>query len=264
MYTCASLCQMQTVTNSSFWVLMVIWGSGAGLFNALLTLLPQIVCPFGYSDTDAGLWGALMIFCGLVGATLAGLLIDFTKLFKEVAVVSLGLGILSFVWFTEVFTSHNEPYLIGASLCAFGFFALPLIPACMELGVEITYPVAEATSSGLLWSVAQVMGIALLFLGQLLESELPRDQVERANCQATDSHTNSSLPCSSSFYDSNSTINTGKTVTPYDFTHAMFLYLSLVTCVLVLMVVAFHPKYRRISAEKKAKFEESVYIQSNN
>ena len=45
-----------------------------------------------------------MIFCGLVGATLAGLLIDFTKLFKDVAVVSLGLGILSFVWFTEVST----------------------------------------------------------------------------------------------------------------------------------------------------------------
>ena len=53
MYTCASLCQMQTVTNGSFWVLMVIWGSGAGLFNALLTLLPQIVCPFGYSDVRA-------------------------------------------------------------------------------------------------------------------------------------------------------------------------------------------------------------------
>ena len=107
------------------------------------------------------------------------------------------------------------------------------------------------------------MGIALLFLGQLLESELPRDQAGRANCQTRDSHTDSSLPCSSSFYNNNS-INTGKTVTPYDFTHAMFLYLSLVTCVLVLMVVAFHPKYRRISAEKKAKFEESVYIQSNN
>ena len=55
---------------------------------------------------------------------------------------------------TQVFTLHNQPVLIGVSLCVFGFFALPLIPACMELGVEITYPVAEATSSGLLWSVA--------------------------------------------------------------------------------------------------------------
>ncbi len=38
------------------------------------------------------------------------------------------------------------------SVAVFGFFAFPLVPACMELGVEITYPVSEATSSGLLWS----------------------------------------------------------------------------------------------------------------
>ena len=43
-----------------------------------------------------------MIFCGLVGATLAGLLIDYTKLFKDIAVVSLGFALLSFIWFTEV------------------------------------------------------------------------------------------------------------------------------------------------------------------
>ena len=54
------------------------------------------------TQTDAGLWGALMIFCGLVGATLAGLLIDYTKLFKDIAVVSLGFALLSFIWFTEV------------------------------------------------------------------------------------------------------------------------------------------------------------------
>lgn len=32
---------------------MLVWGGGAGLFNALLTLLPQIVCPYGYSDVSA-------------------------------------------------------------------------------------------------------------------------------------------------------------------------------------------------------------------
>ena len=29
-----------------------------------------------------------------------------------------------------------------------------MLPICLELGVEVTYPVAEATSSGLLWSFA--------------------------------------------------------------------------------------------------------------
>ena len=43
---------------------------------------------------------------------------------------------------------------MAASLCVFGFFALAQIPVCMELGVEITYPVAESISSGLLWSAA--------------------------------------------------------------------------------------------------------------
>lgn len=38
------------LTNLSFWILLVIWGCGAGLFNALLTLLAQILCPYGYTD----------------------------------------------------------------------------------------------------------------------------------------------------------------------------------------------------------------------
>ena len=42
--------------------------------------------------------------------------------------------------------------LIAFSLCSFGFFGFALMPVCLELGVELTYPVAEATSSGLLWS----------------------------------------------------------------------------------------------------------------
>ena len=106
------------------------------------------------------------------------------------------------------------------------------------------------------------MGIALLFLGQLLQTDLSADQLMQANCQTKDIHTNSSLPCPSSFYHQNSTLSFGRTVTPYNFGHAMLLYLCLVVVILVVMVLAFHPKYRRISAEKKAKFEESVYIQS--
>ena len=45
-----------------------------------------------------------MIFCGLVGATVAGLLIDYTKWFKEIAAVSLCFAILCLIWFTEVST----------------------------------------------------------------------------------------------------------------------------------------------------------------
>ena len=43
-----------------------------------------------------------MIFCGLIGATIAGLLIDYTKRFKEITIVSLSMAILCLIWFMEV------------------------------------------------------------------------------------------------------------------------------------------------------------------
>jgi FLVCR family MFS transporter 7 len=46
----------------------------------------------------------------------------------------------------------NEEILIGAAVSAFGFFALAMLPVCLELSVECTYPhMSEATSAGLLW-----------------------------------------------------------------------------------------------------------------
>ena len=43
---------VKVLTNISFWVLLVVWGCGAGIFNALVTLLAQMLCPFGYSDVS--------------------------------------------------------------------------------------------------------------------------------------------------------------------------------------------------------------------
>ena len=42
----------QVVTTPPFLLLLGVWGCSSGLFNALLTLLAQILCPFGYSDVS--------------------------------------------------------------------------------------------------------------------------------------------------------------------------------------------------------------------
>ena len=43
---------LRVLTNVSFLTLLLIWGCSAGLFNALVTLLPQILCPFGYTNVS--------------------------------------------------------------------------------------------------------------------------------------------------------------------------------------------------------------------
>ena len=57
-----------------------------------------------------------MNFCGLVGAVIGGLILDYTKLFKEFAVVCMGIANLCLIWFIEVCTS-NEKGGSGSVLC---------------------------------------------------------------------------------------------------------------------------------------------------
>ena len=52
--------------------------------------------------------------------------------------------------YIQVADIENQPYLVAIPLCLFGTFSFCFLPVIMELGVEVTYPVAEATSSGLL------------------------------------------------------------------------------------------------------------------
>lgn len=97
-----------------------------------------------------------MLFCGLIGAFIAGVVLDCTKRYDEVAKIALAFSVLSMVWFLQVFNREDQAPNIAVCLCVFGFFAFVMMPACLELGVEITYPVAESTSAGLLWSAALV------------------------------------------------------------------------------------------------------------
>ena len=46
---------------------------------------------------------------------------------------------------------RDNEYIIAVAIGIFGFFGFGAYPVCMEMAVEITYPVAEATSSGLLF-----------------------------------------------------------------------------------------------------------------
>ncbi len=61
----------KTLTSPAFLCLMVVWGCGSGLFNALLTLLAQILCPYGYSDVRP-LGEGVCVGCDCVCACVAG------------------------------------------------------------------------------------------------------------------------------------------------------------------------------------------------
>ncbi|KAL5471602.1 hypothetical protein EMCRGX_G029731 [Ephydatia muelleri] len=254
----------QVLMNVSFWVLLLVWGGGAGLFSAVLTLLPQLLCPYGYINTNIGIWGGVMVLSGIIGAALASLLLGQTRMYKEVGVVTLGVAALCFIWFIEVARLEHQSVNIAFSLCTFGFFALPLIPVCMELGVEITYPVGEATSSGLLWTVSQLVGLALVLLAQVLQTPLPF----APNNQCSTSSNPSSSPSSSHTCAANSTSSALEVDTPpQDLTYVGLFYSTFVCVLFATFLFLFWPKYKRLDSEmaaKKATLENDVSGLSHN
>lgn len=62
-------------SNRDYMVLMLCFALGVGLFNALITVLNQFVQPLGYSNTASGLFGAVFILGGLLGAIGMGMLL---------------------------------------------------------------------------------------------------------------------------------------------------------------------------------------------
>uniref|UniRef100_UPI000D315D34 solute carrier family 49 member A3-like n=1 Tax=Maylandia zebra TaxID=106582 RepID=UPI000D315D34 len=60
----------------------------------------------------------------------------------------------------------------GHRLLFFGFFGFSIYPVAMELSVECSYPVGEATSAGLVFVSGQVQSVVYIVLLQALTTRL--------------------------------------------------------------------------------------------
>jgi len=150
-----------------------------GIFNCFSTLIEQIVCTHGYTDNDSGYFSGAMIVSGLIGSLISGVILDRTKRFEELSKVCFGMGALGNIALVICFQWNNDNglvyYLTLFSFCFLGFFALPLLPICMDMSVECVYPIPEATSTGLLFIAGQIVGIVMIILYPMLAKKVEPD-----------------------------------------------------------------------------------------
>jgi Na+/melibiose symporter-like transporter len=161
----ASFKQELTVlfTDRNFVILFTVFSLGLGLFNALLTLLFQFIQPYGYSNDDAGNFGAAFIVAGLIGSALAGWILNKYKRYNLTLKVYIVLVVTAILVFVCELSSDNLAALL-ISFIYLGFTMLTLLPIFMETCAETTYPVSEDVSVGaLLVGMLRFYFISLLF-----------------------------------------------------------------------------------------------------
>jgi cyanate permease len=156
----------QTLRKKDFVLLMVVFFIGLGVFNAVTTWIEDIVRPRGFSITQAGITGGLMVMGGIVGALVLPALSDRARRRVPFMVLALAGATLGLAGITYA-TSYG---LLLASGFALGFFLLAAGPIGFQYGAEVAYPAPEGTSNGLLLLMGQISGIAFIFGMDALKS----------------------------------------------------------------------------------------------
>jgi sugar phosphate permease len=148
----------QTLRKGDFVLLMLIFFVGLGVFNAVTTWIEDIVRPRGFSITQAGITGGLMIVGGILGALVNPTLSDRYRKRTPFIILALAGAILGLVGITFA-TSY---WLLLASAFVLGFFLLSAGPIGFQYGAEVAYPAPEGTSNGLLLLIGQISGIVFI------------------------------------------------------------------------------------------------------
>ncbi|KAG9495631.1 hypothetical protein J7337_012185 [Fusarium musae] len=135
-----------------------------GLFVATTSLINQIVTPYGFSDTEAGIGGGLLIALGLIFSAITAPIIDRTKKFVLVTkcgVVVGGLCYLALIWVPGT----KEIGALYAILCCIGISSLSIVPVVLEVLTEFSYPAGAEITSTTAWAGGQLLGGCFIILG---------------------------------------------------------------------------------------------------
>ncbi len=156
----------QMLRQRDFLLLLAVFFIGLGMFNGVSTWIENIVRPRGFSISQAGLLGGLMLIGGIIGAVIMPILSDKARRRKPYIILSLcglipGLAGMAFA------TSY---WLLLVSGFVFGFFLLSSGPIGFQFGAELTHPAPEGTSNSLLIVMGQISGIIFIFGMDALKS----------------------------------------------------------------------------------------------
>ncbi|KAH3789896.1 solute carrier family 49 member A3-like [Dreissena polymorpha] len=222
----------QILRNRHYWVLNFVFGAGLALFTAFSSFFDQMLCPRGYSDTYAGMCGALMIGTGSLGAVAAGIYVDRTKRFEEVVKICWCLSCLFGIGFVQFARFRDQHVVVAVMVSLFGGFGFAIYPICMELAVEVTYPVAEATSAGLMIISGQIQGVIYMLAMQFMATDLSEYELSLGT------------GCSTSIQKAND-------FTPQDWTDPGLFVSVVATVSAFILITFFKAVYRRMNKEQQ-------------
>ena len=155
------------LTVKSFWLYLLVSFIGLGIFNGITTWVENIIRPRGFSPTDAGTLGALMLAGGVLGAVILPHFSD--KQHKRQPYLLFGI-LLTIPGLVGLALARSYAWLLFSGF-ALGFFLISTSPIGMQYSAEVTYPTPEGTSNGLIQLFGQASVVFVYIMEALKTSD---------------------------------------------------------------------------------------------
>lgn len=150
-----------------FWLYLAVMFIGMCIFNGINTWVENIIRPRGFTPTDAGTLGAVLLVGGLLGAVILPPFSDRQHKRKRFILLGVALSIPGLIGVTYATSFWG----LMVSAFSLGFFLTSVNPIGMQYAAEITQPTPEGTSNGLI----QLFGQASVVFVYVMEAMKAKD-----------------------------------------------------------------------------------------
>jgi len=178
------------LTSKSYLILFINVGIGLSNNNTLSTLLQQIMCPFGYDDIAVGLCIGSFIICGLIGCVVMGFIADKTKKLEELTKILYAIGVISLMCIGLFIVNEVKSYGLYIIFAIAGLSNAPVLPLSLDLCIETTHPVPEATVAGIFLVASQLGSILAIVILPHFTRSPSAHQMNIQQCEVLDEKLN--------------------------------------------------------------------------
>jgi FLVCR family feline leukemia virus subgroup C receptor-related protein len=152
----------QLKSNINFIKILISLTCIVGCINIFGTIFNSYMALYKIKDSTATYTAAVANLFGIIMALIVGSIIDKYKKYKLVMLICNMLTIIFYIITAILMETVNKKYLGIISFICYTLiigFAVPIYTSGMDFVCEITYPVGESISEGIIMSFNQIMGI---------------------------------------------------------------------------------------------------------
>ncbi|KAA8648703.1 putative cell surface receptor/MFS transporter (FLVCR) [Aspergillus tanneri] len=160
----------QLVRTLEFWLILIPFSVYVGFFNSVSSLLNQILSPYDFSETEAGIAGGILIIVGLISSAIISPITDRFK--HYLGTIRILIPIVAICYIALIFTPSSPVGIVPSYvvLALLGASSFALLPVVLEYLVEITYPFSPEIGSTICWTGGQLLGAAFILIQDALKA----------------------------------------------------------------------------------------------